>query len=72
MGSLVKKKVIDPISAKIREFEKKTMLQQILDLKFALNKIPLVDIPMTAAEQMNVVERDLIQKSRRFSDTLLS
>lgn len=62
-GVLVKKKVIDPISAKIREFEKKSA-EQILDLKFALNKIPLVDIPMTVAEQMNVVERDLIQNEK--------
>ena len=62
-GVLVKKKVIDPISAKIRDFEQKSA-QQILDLKFALNKIPLVDIPMTVAEQINVVERDLAENQR--------
>lgn len=62
-GVLVKKKVIDPISAKIREFEQKSA-QQILDLKFALNKIPLVDIPMTVSEQLGVVERDLTENQR--------
>tara|TARA_E500000178_G_scaffold169392_2_gene168673 strand:+ start:1118 stop:2002 length:885 start_codon:yes stop_codon:yes gene_type:complete len=56
LGILVKKKIIDPISAKVKEFEQKTA-QQILDLKMALNNIPFVDIPMTATEEISVLEK---------------